>query len=344
MKSIPIEEMCFNMYEALIDDFEKEDQGSFCMPLFLCKGLYWAAQILMYVNQNPAAKSMVFPYGDDDEQTIDIEASEAVNWCVWKILNDVKISDSFADGDDSRMFRFCRNEILSGFPGIYSIDKEIDNNLYASIIADEMQELIGQQYPIELLRTIISIIEYINMYISPNAAEELLANYLRRWYLMYKNEKARFSEVCGLTIGHFAQTLRSEFLIEIYELYISYIDKSYCLFEYSDILYVAAITFAENDIDKALSMLYEALHIRIDAVGGHHLAVSATYAMISLCNYMKKNFRAAISNAICAYEACPNEEQTVFLGTCLTHLVSSYHTLGEYEDIPKWLKIISSIY
>jgi len=342
MTHISIEEMCLKMDEALDADNKIEDKGLLCTHLYICQGLYWAAQILRYINQTPSAWSMAFPYAK--ELTVHEAADGAVRMCVDIIVDAIKLTDGFDKCNEIDLHNFCRVELLSCFSGIYSEDDIIDLILYR-FDSTKMRGIIGSLYPIDLLRTIIGMFEYAHIFISPEAGEVLLANYLKHCLVNYKDDDEVFSEVYCTAIGHCALKLRPDFLMEIYDMYISHVNKLHCLLDYTNILYIAALHFSDNgSVDKALDMMQEVLQIRILEIGEHHAAVGSAYCQISINSYKKRRFDDVITNAIKAYEAFPKTEQDVHLGWCLVYLVHTYHDMGQYEKIPKWLAIVSDIY
>ena len=320
-----MKEMQAKLVEVFTVDQEDEEQRQ----IGLFKGLFWSSLII--------SKWICFYVGG--RESISDEAELAHRNCIESVLDRIIEANEIDEYDRDDLYRFCRYEVLSYFPDIYGDESDEWTEEVIKIF-----QTISCKYPMDLLYTILGMIEYANKYVGSKIAEDLLANYMKNCQARFGVEEQVFSLICCVAIGRCAVKLQPEFAIELYDEYLPHMRKTDNMIDFSDALSMTAPILIKTNADKALMMLQEALQIRRSEFGDDNMIVGTTYCQISAIHQVKRDHLNAIATAIKAYKAIPEKDQTIQLGYCLIYLVHSYFEIGKHEETPEWLDIVGNIY
>ena len=332
------------------------------------KALYWAAQIEAYFEEND-----LFEMGlneDDEDKYYEIECS-ARNF-LSKFFEDLsrdcagvsnqpeppKEKKTQPAGDDldsiiAEMAEsiineelygdwevFCRNEILSVLP----IKAEEEKIRGMDETTGRIFEKKNFKYPFDTLEIIFAIVSYVKDDVSVMDAEKVVSTFLKNCSVRLKQAPAEISFIYCVAIKYCTENLSRDFTIGLYESNKALLKQCKTEIDYSDVLSMCAPLYIESDADKALEMLTEAYDIRVRLFPEKAKIVGITLCQISSAYQLKREHQKAIEVAMMAYNAFPEEEQTIQLGHALVYLVHSLYDTERHEESPKWLDIVAGIY
>jgi len=351
--------------------FDQDTNNGVAGDRIYAKALYWAAQIEAYFKENDLFEMGLNEDDEDRYYSIDNNSrnflnkyyealsrdcaetgnqtkpskekkTELIDDSIDEELTDItsEIAESIINEELYRDWEtFCRSEILSVLPG--KVEEEIRG---MDKTVEQIFEKKKFKYPFAALETVLSIISYINDDISLEDAEIAVSSFLKNCSMRLKKSPGVMAFIYCVVIKFCAENLSCVFTIKQYESNKELLQQCETKVDYSDVLSMCAPLYMENDADEALEMLTEAYEIRIKLYTEKAAIVGITLCQISSVYHIKRDHQKAVETAIMAYNAFPEDEQTIQLGLLLVNAVHSYYDMGKYDECPKWIEIAKKIY